>query len=423
MNRLFAVAAFSLLSPMLFAADVSERVLGELEASAKELESVKKDISAEREKLQNRLDEVLADINDAKAEGEAVSADRSGLLALSEKSKFYDSCASEVLNEASALAEQLSLKPIPPRGSALMAEAYEAASVALPEAFNEVFDPLQKKPAKAEDIDGNPVDGQSFRVGAFRYFIGDGRAGFLSKDDVLYGEQYAEKIINFATGASDEIPADTDGSLYETEKTRHTIGEEISLGGVWMYPILGFGFAALAVCIVKCIAFMRTRRAPKKILSLIFSNLEAGDEKGATAAAENAGYPYAGLLTELVKSRKLPAAMLEEISYESMLLAGEKLFSGLSVLSVTAAVSPLFGLLGTVTGIIKTFGDLSFHGAGEAQFISAGISEALITTEYGLVVAIPAFIAHAILSRRAKSVLADMEKLASGFVSSNKRNV
>ena len=95
----------------------------------------------------------------------------------------------------------------------------------------------------------------------------------------------------------------------------------------------------------------------------------------------------------------------------------------LSVLSVTAAVSPLFGLLGTVTGIIKTFGDLSFHGAGEAQFISAGISEALITTEYGLVVAIPAFIAHAILSRRAKSVLADMEKLASGFVSSNKRNV
>ena len=97
MNRLFAVAAFSLLSPMLFAADVSERVLGELEASAKELESVKKDISAEREKLQNRLDEVLADINDAKAEGEAVSADRSGLLALSEKSKFYDSCASEVL--------------------------------------------------------------------------------------------------------------------------------------------------------------------------------------------------------------------------------------------------------------------------------------------------------------------------------------
>ena len=102
-----------------------------------------------------------------------------------------------------------------------------------------------------------------------------------------------------------------------------------------------------------------------------------------------------------------------------MLSAGEKLFSGLSVLSVSAAVAPLLGLLGTVTGIIKTFGDLSFSGAGQAEFISAGISEALITTEYGLVVAIPAYVAHAIFSRRAKSVLSDMEKIASSYLSGN----
>lgn len=423
MNRAFAAIALSLFSSALFAADISERVLGELDAAEKGLEAVKKDISAERAQLRQELDGVLAEINAAKAEAEAVSADRGGLLALSEKSKFYDSCAAEVLSEASAFAEQLSLSPVQSRGSALMAEAYGAASTVIPEAFGEIFNPLQKRPAKAEDSEGNALEGHSFRVGAFRYFVGDGRAGFLTKDNVLYGERHAEKIISFATGASDEIPADADGSLYETEKTRRTIGEEISLGGVWMYPILGFGFAALAVCVFKSLTFMRTRRAPKKILSAIFSKLEAGDEKGALEAAERAGYPYAGLLAELVKSRKLPASMLEEVSYESMLLAGERLFSGLSVLSVTAAVSPLFGLLGTVTGIIKTFGDLSFHGAGEAQFISAGISEALITTEYGLVVAIPAFIAHAILSRRAKSVLADMEKLASGFVSSNKRDV
>lgn len=68
-----------------------------------------------------------------------------------------------------------------------------------------------------------------------------------------------------------------------------------------------------------------------------------------------------------------------------------------------------------MTGIIKTFADLSTMSSEQAQFVSAGISEALITTEYGLVVAIPAFVAHAILSRRAKGVLSDMEKLASSF--------
>ena len=60
---------------------------------------------------------------------------------------------------------------------------------------------------------------------------------------------------------------------------------------------------------------------------------------------------------------------------------------------------------------------LQFGNAGQAQFISAGISEALITTEYGLVVAIPAYVAHAVFSRRAKSVLSDMEKLASSYLS------
>ena len=120
----------------------------------------------------------------------------------------------------------------------------------------------------------------------------------------------------------------------------------------------------------------------------------------------------------MAASGGMSAQSMEEAAYESMLGAGEKLFRWLSVLSVTAAVAPLFGLLGTVTGIIKTFADLSERGAEQAQHISEGIGEALITTEYGLAVAIPAFVAHAILSRRAKGIMADMEKLASTFVAS-----
>lgn len=186
-----------------------------------------------------------------------------------------------------------------------------------------------------------------------------------------------------------------------------------------MWPIMFFGFLSIIICALKIARFSRIKRAPKDALAKIFESLDRGDEPHALKYVEKLGFPYAGFLSSLIKSRNLNSGMLEEVSYEYMLVAGEKLFGKLSVLSVTAAVAPLFGLLGTVTGIIKTFGDLSAVGAQHARLISSGISEALITTEYGLIVAIPAFVAHALLSRRAKSVLADMEKLAAGFIGRN----
>lgn len=274
--------------------------------------------------------------------------------------------------------------------------------------------PFSAKPAKSRE----KVAGGAFRVGAFGYFVSPARAGFLDSSGVLYGEKFAPEIRAFFAGESNVLPADVSGGgLLAAEKNSRGIAEEISLGGVWMYPILFLGFLSAVVFAYKLAYFARVRRAPEGIARRVKELLARSDEDGALAAAGSAGYPYSRLLLDLARSRGLPRAALEEVSYESMLEAGERLFSGLSVLSVSAAVAPLLGLLGTVTGIIKTFGDLSFSGAGQAQFISAGISEALITTEYGLVVAIPAYVAHAVFSRRAKSVLSDMEKLASSYLS------
>ena len=88
----------------------------------------------------------------------------------------------------------------------------------------------------------------------------------------------------------------------------------------------------------------------------------------------------------------------------------------LPLIQVTAATAPLLGLLGTVTGMIKTFRLITVFGTGDAKSLSTGISEALITTEFGLIVAIPAIILGAILSRKAKSVVASMEQTAVSFV-------
>jgi len=88
-----------------------------------------------------------------------------------------------------------------------------------------------------------------------------------------------------------------------------------------------------------------------------------------------------------------------------------------AMLAVFVGAAPLTGLLGTVIGMLSTFKGLALSSGGQTvNMVADGISEALITTEFGLFVAIPALLAHALLARRAQSILARMEKLGVAFV-------
>ncbi|MCK4388673.1 MAG: MotA/TolQ/ExbB proton channel family protein [Desulfobacterales bacterium] len=91
----------------------------------------------------------------------------------------------------------------------------------------------------------------------------------------------------------------------------------------------------------------------------------------------------------------------------------------LSVIAVLAAVAPLFGLLGTVTGMITTFDVIAIFGTGNAKAMAGGISEALITTQSGLLVAIPGLFMSAFLIRRANRLESRLDEL----VMSLKRNL
>ena len=84
----------------------------------------------------------------------------------------------------------------------------------------------------------------------------------------------------------------------------------------------------------------------------------------------------------------------------------------IGAIAITAAVSPLLGLLGTVSGMIETFKMMTLFGSGDPEVVSGGIAQALVTTELGLVVAIPALILNAVLSRRAKSYYNELESFA-----------
>ena len=85
---------------------------------------------------------------------------------------------------------------------------------------------------------------------------------------------------------------------------------------------------------------------------------------------------------------------------------------GIAMLAVLGAVAPLLGLLGTVTGMIDTFRVITLFGTSDPKLMSGGISEALVTTELGLAVAIPIMLLHTYLSRKSDHLIGDMESKA-----------
>ena len=121
------------------------------------------------------------------------------------------------------------------------------------------------------------------------------------------------------------------------------------------------------------------------------------------------------MLADGIEHMDHPKELVEEIMYESVLETKLKLQRLLPLVAIIAAAAPLMGLLGTVTGIINTFKMITVFGTGDPKTLSGGISEALITTKFGLVVAIPSLIIHAFLSRTAKGKIDGMEQAAISF--------
>jgi biopolymer transport protein ExbB len=118
-----------------------------------------------------------------------------------------------------------------------------------------------------------------------------------------------------------------------------------------------------------------------------------------------------------------PKDLVEEVMYEEMLTTRLSVNKWTSFIAVCASSAPLLGLLGTVTGIINTFKLITVFGSGDVKTLSGGISEALITTELGLIVAIFSLVLYAFLSRKARSITDRMEQIAILFMNRSTRAV
>ncbi|MCP5517690.1 MAG: MotA/TolQ/ExbB proton channel family protein [Verrucomicrobiales bacterium] len=227
----------------------------------------------------------------------------------------------------------------------------------------------------------------------------------------------AQGIRDLARSGQGTFPVDASlGNAIKIQATQDSLVAHIRKGGPVMGPILLLGFAALGIFLFKWLQVGRVRVALPADLTVILAALDLGDEQKAASHARKLAGPVGDMLASAIAHFRERKEYVEEVMYEKMLETRPRLEKLLPFLALSAAAAPLLGLLGTVTGMINTFNMITVFGTGDPKTLAGGISEALITTEFGLVVAIPSLLLHAILSRKVKGVLGSMEQTTVAFI-------
>lgn len=244
------------------------------------------------------------------------------------------------------------------------------------------------------------------------------RLGSLEPAAIRYADPLdAAAAAMLARNGAGELPLDpTLGNAHKIAATEETLLEHIAKGGPVMYPILGLAGAAFLVAILKWIGLSTVRTPSRRRIAELLAAIRAKDDAKAKALAARLGGPAGDMLRAGVDSLSEPRDIVEEVMYETILVTRLRLNRFIPFVAIAAAAAPLLGLLGTVTGIINTFKLITVFGSGDVKTLSGGISEALITTEFGLIVAIPSLLLSAFLSRKARGILDRMEGVALSFL-------
>mgnify|MGYP006427558333 CR=1 FL=1 len=220
-----------------------------------------------------------------------------------------------------------------------------------------------------------------------------------------------EAVASLVQSGEGRLPFDpTLGSAHKVQQAEDTLLQHVRKGGPVMIPILGLAGLSLIVGLYKWVRIAMVNKPSEKQIKTLVDALGERDRDKAQKRAKSIGGPVGEMLATGVQHMAEPRELIEEVMYEKMLATRLRLQKALPFIAITAASAPLLGLLGTVTGIINTFQMITLFGTGDVKNLSGGISEALITTKFGLIVAVPALLLHALLSRQARGVVDQMEK-------------
>ncbi len=283
-------------------------------------------------------------------------------------------------------------------------------------------------PGEALNEKGVLVQGRFADAGPLSWFLSqDGQAsGLISADSglrprIVPGTSDTANIDLLLNGKGASLGFDpTLGAAVALTGSHTSILGRIQQGGFWIFPILLLAVIASVAVVRKWFQLARIHDLRPALVQSVVDAVEQGDYKAARSAASHIRHPAKSILDRgidiLSQSPDTPRDDLEESLYERFLDNLPRLNQGLPLVAIASATAPLLGLLGTVTGMIETFRLINIFGTGDAKSLASGISEALVTTEFGLIVAIPALIAHALLSRKVRGVKSAMEMASLAFL-------
>ncbi len=234
----------------------------------------------------------------------------------------------------------------------------------------------------------------------------------LFKAELLLSSDESAGLLSLMNTGKGTVSFDpTLSRAFKINNEQDSIIDHIAKGGIWIFPIVAFGIFATIIALVKAVQFFRL---PSLIPAFNerFAQLEKISKHDDRVDAQKTLFNQAkGMQAELINIalNSDVGAKRDDRLFANLLHNKHKLDYWLGAIAITAAVAPLLGLLGTVSGMIETFKLMTLFGAGDPAAVSGGISQALVTTELGLVVAIPALILHALLSRRVKTYYGQLE--------------
>ena len=197
-------------------------------------------------------------------------------------------------------------------------------------------------------------------------------------------------------------------------------------GGIFMWVILLASISGLAVIIEKMYTFLSKEKKLSKIeKNQLYKALRTGSKEEILKLCKDKTDSVSKNVTKIVSNMDInfdqldnsPRQVIAGIISESILEQTTELEKGMSLLGTVVNAAPQLGLLGTVTGMIAAFSALTRNGTSTAKIVAGGISEALYTTAFGLIVAIPALVFYNYFNRRIDVIVAEMERAALQFLS------
>nr|MBP6094481.1 MotA/TolQ/ExbB proton channel family protein [Cytophagaceae bacterium] len=186
--------------------------------------------------------------------------------------------------------------------------------------------------------------------------------------------------------------------------------------GYVMYPILFLFTAALFLFIERYLYIRKTSRIDENFLHNINELLLAGNIQGAVTYCKNSKFPIANLLERGLGRLGSPIRDIEDAIENKAKLEIYNMEKNLGILSSIARIAPMFGFLGTVTGMIRTFHNISTSNKIEISTIASGIYEKMVTSASGLIVGIIAYVMYTLLTTMIDRSINKMEIVAMDFI-------